>query len=94
MGTEFLEMGTEFLEKWLSLRKKVSLAPKKVKMSAQKKSISPKTSELGRFAKNRIKIGLIWPRQLHFWSTDAYRGFPPYAIFPISDTKKYSIVLC
>ena len=60
------------------------------------------------FAKQkRIKIGLIWPLQLHFWSTDAYRGSPPYAIqcpyiyiyiyiyiFPIPDTKKYSIVLC
>ena len=44
--------------------------------------------------KNCIKIGLVWPQQLHFWSTGAYRGSPPYAIFPLPDTKKYSIVLC
>ena len=59
-----------------------------------KKSLSPIPSENVLFAKNRIKIGKIWPLQLHFWSTHAYRGFPPYAIFPIPDTKKYSIVLC
>ena len=71
--------GTEFLEKWRSLRKKVSLTPKKVKMRGPKKSLSPIPSGNGLFAKNHIKIGLIWPLQLHFWSTGAYRGFPPYA---------------
>ena len=86
--------GTTYLEKWRSLRKKVSLTPKKVEMRSPKKSLSPIPSENVLFAKNRIKIGKIWPLQLHFWSTDAYRGSPPYAIFPIPDTKKYSIVLC
>ena len=68
--------------------------PKKVEMKSPKKSLSSIPSENVLFAKNRIKIGKIWPLQLHFWSTDAYRGSPPYAIFPIPDTKKYSIVLC
>ena len=68
--------------------------PQKMKIWSQKKSLSPNPSEHGLFAKKRIKIGKIWPLQLHFWSTDAYMGSPPYAIFPIPDTKKYSIVLC
>ena len=86
--------GTEFLAKWRSLRKKVSLTPKKWKFGSKKKNLSPNPSGHGLFAKNCIKIGLVWPQQLHFWSTGAYRGFPPYAIFPLPDTKKYSIVLC
>ena len=86
--------GTEFLAKWRSLRKKVSLTPKKWKFGSKKKSLSPNPSGHGLFAKNCIKIGLVWPQQLHFWSTGAYRGSPPYAIFPLPDTKKYSIVLC
>ena len=86
--------GTEFPEKWQSLQKKVSLTPKKVKMRCQQKSLSPIQSGHEPFAKKRIKIGLIWPLQLHFWSTDAYRGFPLCAIFPIPDTNQYSIVLC
>ena len=68
--------------------------PQKMKIRSQKKSLSPNPSEHELFAKKRIKIGKIWPLQLHFWSTDAYRGSPPYAIFPLPDTKKYSIVLC
>ena len=75
--------GTEFLAKWRSLRKKVSLTPKKWKFGSKKKSLSPNPSGHGLFAKNCIKIGLVWPQQLHFWSTGAYRGFPPYAIFPL-----------
>ena len=86
--------GTTSLEKWRSLRKKVSLTPQKVEMRSPKKSLSPIPSENVLFAKKRIKIGKIWPLQLHFWSTGAYRGSPPYAIFPIPDTEKYSIVLC
>ena len=86
--------GTEFLAKWRSLRKKVSLTPKKWKFGSKKKSLSPNPSGHGLFAKNCIKIGLVWPQQLHFWSTGAYRGSPPYAIYPLPDTKKYSIVLC
>ena len=85
--------GTTSLEKWRSLRKKVSLTPKKGN-EVPKKSLSPIPSENVLFAKKRIKIGKIWPLQLHFWSTHAYRGSPPYAIFPIPDSKKYSIVLC
>ena len=68
--------------------------PQKMKIWSQKKSIFPNPSEHGLFAKKRIKIGKIWPLQLHFWSTDAYMGSPPYAIFPIPDTKKYSTAMC
>ena len=32
----------------------------------QKKNLSPNPSGHGLFAKNCIKIGLVWPQQLHF----------------------------
>ena len=62
--------------------------PQKVKMMLLKKSIVPNPYWYELFAKKRIKIGQIWPRQLHFWSTPAYRGSPPCAIFPYPDNKE------
>ena len=77
-----------FLEIWPSLQKKVFLTPKKVKIGAPKKRLSPNPCWQGRYAKNRVQNGQIWPLQLHFWSTDAYRGFPPHAIFPLQVNKE------
>ena len=76
------------LEKRYTLRKKVSLTPKKVKMRAPKKSVVSKQLRYVHFAKNQVQFGQFWPQEPHFWSTDAYRGSPPCAIFHNPDNRE------
>ena len=71
-GTPSLEIGTPSLEKWRSLRKRSPWPPKKWNFGPPKKILSSYPSGHGLFAKNCIKIGLVWPQQLHFWSISAY----------------------
>ena len=61
--------------------KKSFSRPKKVTMRPPKKSLFPNPYNQVLFAKKRIKIGQIWLWQVRFWSTSAYRGSPPCAIF-------------
>ena len=68
--------------------KKASLTPKKSENEGQKKS-SPECIWTKTFwrRKNQVQNGQIWPLP-HFWSTDAYRGSPPYDLFHIPNTKE------
>ena len=72
----------QFSETTKELKKLTFPGPKKW-LWGPKKSIFPNPYCQVLFAKNSIKIGQIWPWQVRFWSTSAYRGSPPCAIFHI-----------
>ena len=40
------------------------------------------------FAKKQVEFGVLWPQERRFWKWHAYRGFPPYAIFPNPDNRE------
>ena len=69
--------------------------PQKSEIESPKKSLVSKQPRYVHFAKKQVQFGQFWPQEPHFWSTDAYRGSPPCAIFHNPDNREiyYSDVL-
>ena len=62
--------------------------PQKSENESPKKSVVSKQLRYVHFAKNQVQFGQFWPQEPHFWSTDAYRGSPPCAIFHNPDNRE------
>ena len=85
---QFCKGAPQFQKNLQTLWKIAFSRPQKVIFRSIKKVFPPNPYGHGLFAKKRIKIGKFWPWQSHFWSTSAYRGSPPCAIFLYPDNKE------